>query len=74
MTCVSALVTLVVFALLRRVLVHGTQIYVMGAPSWNISLPSGFAIPVRIILEVDAFNALAACAAALAQLAARSTA
>ena len=68
-TCVSALVTLVVFALLRRVLVHGTQIYVMGAPSWNISLPSGFAIPVRIILEVDAFNALAACAAALAQLA-----
>ena len=68
-TCVSALVSLIVFGILYRVLTMGTQIYVMGAPSWNISLPSGFAIPVRIILEVDAFNALVAFIASLSALA-----
>ena len=68
-TCVSALVTLIVFGILYRVLSLGTQIYVMGAPSWNISLPSGFAIPVRIILEIDAFNALVGFIASLSALA-----
>lgn len=68
-TVISLLVTLIVFALLCRVISSGTQIYVMGAPSWNISLPSGFSIPVRIILEVDAFNALVAFIASLSSLA-----
>ena len=69
LVCVSALITLIVFSLLCRVASSGTQVYVMGADSWNISLPSGFAIPVRIILEVDAFNALVAFIASLSSLA-----
>ena len=66
---VSALVTLIAFCLLCHVASCGTQIYVMGAESWNISLPSGFSLPVRIILEVDAFNALVAFIASLSSLA-----
>ncbi|MDY3868180.1 MAG: proton-conducting transporter membrane subunit [Pyramidobacter sp.] len=66
---ISALVTLIVFALLCRVCALGTQIYVMGADSWNLALPSGFAIPVRIVIEVDAFNAVLAFAAALSSFA-----
>ncbi len=63
--CVSGLVALIVFGLLCRVVSMGTQIYVMGASSWNLALPSGFSIPVRIIIEADAFNALLAFIAAL---------
>lgn len=54
---ISAVILIASVALLK-VAAAGTAVYVMGGESWNLTLPGGLAYPIRIILEVDSFNAL----------------
>ena len=42
-----------VFTLARDVAINGIHVYTLGAASPDLSLPTGFIVPVRIILEVD---------------------
>ncbi len=69
----SVLISLVLTALsilmLFQVASEGILVYVMGETSWNLTLPMGLAYPVRIIMEVDAFNALIAVIGCFASLA-----
>lgn len=55
--------------LLFNVAGEGIMVYVMGETSWNLTLPMGLSYPVRIILEVDSFNALVAVIGCFASLA-----
>ncbi len=48
-----------------RVFSLGTIVYSMGASSPGIVTPAGFSLPVRIVLEIDAFSALMALLASL---------
>ena len=43
-------------ALALKVLTVGTQVYVFGATSPTLALPSGLKFPIRIMLEVDAMS------------------
>ena len=65
----SSLVFIIALALWRHVLVGGTAVYVMGGESFNLTLPSGMALPIRIIMEVDSFSAFMALCGAVASLA-----
>jgi len=47
-----------VFTLAQGVLASGPLVYTMGAAGPGLTLPSGMLLPVRIILETDAFSAL----------------
>ncbi|NCC57872.1 MAG: NADH:ubiquinone oxidoreductase, partial [Synergistales bacterium] len=60
---------IVAFMLWRHVLANGISYYVMGGDKFNLSLPSGMALPVRIILEVDAFSAFMALCGAIVSFA-----
>ncbi|MFW6421796.1 MAG: proton-conducting transporter membrane subunit [Candidatus Bipolaricaulota bacterium] len=42
------------------VLQNGLSVYTLGASNPGLTLPSGYQVPVRIILQVDALNALMA--------------
>ena len=66
---VSAVFTVVAFLLWVRVGAAGPAIYVMGGQGWNFALPSGMSIPVRILMEVDAFSAFMVLLSAVAALA-----
>ncbi|MGI6784822.1 MAG: proton-conducting transporter membrane subunit [Aminivibrio sp.] len=66
---ISFLTLLVAFFLWRTVLAEGIQYYVMGGEGSRLSLPSGMAVPVRIILEVDALSAFMALCGAIASFA-----
>ncbi|MCK5181101.1 MAG: NADH:ubiquinone oxidoreductase [Dehalococcoidia bacterium] len=46
-------VTFLVFALARDISINGIHIYTLGATSPDLTTPTGFMVPVRIILEVD---------------------
>ncbi len=61
----SGLTFAVAAALLHRVSVGGTQLYVMGAERAGLALPSGMSLPIRIVLEVDALSALMAASGSL---------
>ncbi len=65
-----SLVTLIIaFLLWRNVLLHGTILYVMGGESISLTLPSGFAFPVRIMFEIDALSAFMGLTVAIASFA-----
>ncbi len=49
-------VAFLVFALAREVASNGIQVYTLGATSPDLSVPTGFMVPVRIILEVDGIS------------------
>ena len=59
------LTALFVFTLASSVIFGSARAYTMGAGSPGLTLPSGMVLPVRIILEVDAFSALMASLASL---------
>jgi multicomponent Na+:H+ antiporter subunit D len=50
-------VVFLVFALARDVVINGIRVYTLGAASPGQAIPTGFIVPVRIILEVDAMSA-----------------
>ena len=66
---ISFITLIVAFMLWRHVLANGISYYVMGGDKFNLSLPSGMALPVRIILEVDAFSAFMALCGAIVSFA-----
>ncbi len=66
---VSAFLLSLSIGLLNSVAENGVLVYVMGADGWNLTLPSGLSFPVRIILEIDAFNAFLAVIGCFASLA-----
>lgn len=66
---ISALTAILSVLLWQQVLASGTAIYVMGGEAFNLSLPSGMSLPIRIILEVDAFSAFMALVGSIAALA-----
>ena len=49
-------VAFLVFALARDVAFNGIHVYTLGATSPDLSVPTGFIVPVRIILEVDGMS------------------
>ena len=69
LVAISFLTLIVAFMLWRHVLANGISYYVMGGDKFNLSLPSGMALPVRIILEVDAFSAFMALCGAIVSFA-----
>lgn len=66
---ISSVLLVLSFCLLQYVATEGTAVYVMGGKAWNLTLPSGMAYPVRIILEVDSFNSFIAVIGCFASLA-----
>jgi len=66
---VNLVFTVVAFLLWARVGAAGPIIYVMGGQGWNFALPSGMSIPVRILMEVDAFSAFMVLLSAVAAFA-----
>lgn len=69
LVAISFLTLIIAFMLWRHVLANGISYYVMGGDKFNLSLPSGMALPVRIILEVDAFSAFMALCGAIVSFA-----
>ena len=69
LVAISFLTLIVAFMLWRHVLANGISYYVMGGDKFNLSLPSGMALPVRIILEVAAFRAFMALCGAIVSFA-----
>ena len=49
-------VAFLVFALARDISINGIHIYTLGATSPDLTAPTGFMVPVRIILEVDGMS------------------
>jgi multicomponent Na+:H+ antiporter subunit D len=45
-----------VFALARDVVTNGIRVYTLGAASPEQTIPTGFIVPVRIILEIDGMS------------------
>jgi multicomponent Na+:H+ antiporter subunit D len=45
-----------VFALARDISVNGIHLYTLGATSPALGVPTGFMVPVRIVLEVDGMS------------------
>ncbi len=66
---ISFVTMLVALLLWRNVLVGGIAVYVMGGESFNLTLPSGMALPIRIIMEVDAFSAFMVVCGSIASFA-----
>lgn len=69
MVSISFITMIVAFLIWRTVTVNGVLVYVMGAETATLALPSGMAYPVRIILEIDAFSAFMALAGSIASFA-----
>jgi len=63
-------VVFLVFALARDVVINGIHVYTLGAASPDLSIPTGFMVPVRIILEVDGMSAFFGIIWAIVSLAA----
>ena len=53
-----AFVAFLVFALAKDIAINGIHIYTLGATSPDLTTPTGFIVPVRIILEVDGMSIL----------------
>jgi len=49
-------VAFLVFALARDISINGIHVYTLGAASPDLGIPTGFMVPVRIILEVDGMS------------------
>jgi multicomponent Na+:H+ antiporter subunit D len=45
-----------VFALARDISITGIHVYTLGATSPSLAVPTGFIVPVRIVLEVDGMS------------------
>jgi len=45
-----------VFALARDISITGIHVYTLGAASPSLGVPTGFMVPVRIVLEVDGMS------------------
>lgn len=58
------LTELIVLLLSQDVIFNQLRVYVMGASSPLLTLPSGMSLPIRIILQIDALSALMASIAA----------
>ena len=69
MTGITFITLIIALLLWKNVLAGGPAIYVMGGESFNIALPSGMALPIRIILEADAFSAFMVLCGAIAAFA-----
>jgi multicomponent Na+:H+ antiporter subunit D len=63
-------VTFLVFALARDISFNGIHVYTLGAASPDLSIPTGFMVPVRIILEVDGMSVFFSIIWAIVSLAA----
>lgn len=59
---IIVLIVEVIIALLlaRDVLMHGIRIYVFGGLTPAETIPQGYAVPIRIMYEIDAFSVLMA--------------
>ncbi|HOO63056.1 MAG TPA: proton-conducting transporter membrane subunit, partial [Synergistaceae bacterium] len=66
---IAVLTALFSLLLWQHVNATGTAVYVMGGSAWNLPLPSGMQLPVRILLEVDSFGALMALIGSICTLA-----
>lgn len=51
-----ALVELLVILLARDIYANGTVVYTLGASLPDLTIPGGYIVPVRIILEVDGMS------------------
>jgi len=51
-----AIVELLVIFLARDIFVNGLHVYTLGAASPDLTIPEGYMVPVRIILEVDSIS------------------
>ncbi|MGQ9546726.1 MAG: proton-conducting transporter transmembrane domain-containing protein [Dehalococcoidia bacterium] len=51
-----AFTAFLVSALARDISLNGIRLYTLGATSPNLTVPEGFMVPVRIILEVDGMS------------------
>jgi multicomponent Na+:H+ antiporter subunit D len=51
-------VVFLVFALARDISISGIHVYTLGATSPSLGVPTGFIVPVRIVLEVDGMSIL----------------
>jgi multicomponent Na+:H+ antiporter subunit D len=49
-------VVFLVFALARDISMNGIHVYTLGATSPSLGVPTGFIVPVRIVLEVDGMS------------------
>jgi len=65
----SFVTLLVSLLLMKSVLAGGTAVYVMGGESTGLALPLGMKLPIRIIMEVDAFSAFMAVCGTVASFA-----
>jgi len=55
---IAGVLTLVIaLALVKQVFDHGIIIYTLGGSGIDATLPSGYTVPVRIVLEVDGMGA-----------------
>jgi multicomponent Na+:H+ antiporter subunit D len=65
-----AFLVFLVFVLARDVAINGIRVYTLGATSPDLTIPTGFMVPVRIILEVDGMSMLMAIIWSIVSLAA----
>lgn len=66
---ISACTAALALLLWQKASMNGVFVYVLGAESWKLALPSGMSLPIRIILEVDSFSALMAVIGSIASFA-----
>jgi multicomponent Na+:H+ antiporter subunit D len=64
------LVELLVILLARDIYANGTRVYTLGASLPDLTIPGGYIVPVRIILEVDGMSIFMAIISATVALAA----
>lgn len=53
---VLGLTLILVILIARQVLTNGPLVYVFGGSGTNLTLPSGYSIPIRIIFQIDAMG------------------
>jgi multicomponent Na+:H+ antiporter subunit D len=51
-----AFAVFLVFALAKDISINGIHLYTLGATSPSLAVPTGFMVPVRIVLEVDGMS------------------
>jgi multicomponent Na+:H+ antiporter subunit D len=69
MVSLSFLTLVLAFLIWKSVTANGVMVYVMGGEQTTLTLPSGMAYPIRIILEIDAFSAFMALAGSIVSFA-----
>jgi multicomponent Na+:H+ antiporter subunit D len=65
-----AIVELLVILLARDIYANGTRVYTLGASLPDLTIPGGFIVPVRIVLEIDGMSIFMGIVSATVALAA----